>query len=201
MDADPRNQRIRELEAENAALCAPGRAQAERIIQPEQLNRQLQDRIEELERAAAYRGASAGPSACDQADHVCRHVSVLWRGAQYTPLASHYRLRGGWNPLGSPGFGPRRLVEQALGHEHPFGLQAVAIGGEPGCGSKNGSPPNSCPNVARISPDTLHRTLTSAGRPQRKLCSILGHGTTSASVPPRFGAPPHDRTSASTHGR
>jgi hypothetical protein len=57
MDADPRDQRIRELEAENAALRAQVQAQAERITQHEQLIRKLQDRIEELERAAARQAA------------------------------------------------------------------------------------------------------------------------------------------------
>lgn len=57
MDADPRNQRIRQLEAENAALRTQGRVEAERIIQLEQLVRQLQDRIEDLERAAARQAA------------------------------------------------------------------------------------------------------------------------------------------------
>jgi transposase len=57
MDADRRDQRVRELEAENAALRAAVQAQAERIAQLEQLNRKLQDRIEELERAAARQAA------------------------------------------------------------------------------------------------------------------------------------------------
>ena len=50
MDADPRDQRIRELEAEVAGL----RAENEQL---RQLIRQLQDRIEELERAAARQAA------------------------------------------------------------------------------------------------------------------------------------------------
>lgn len=57
MDADPRDQRIRELEAENAALRAQVQAQAEQIEQLRQLLRQLQDRIEELERTAARQAA------------------------------------------------------------------------------------------------------------------------------------------------
>ena len=57
MDADPRDQRIRELEAENAALRAQAQAQAEQIEQLQQLVRKLQDRIEELERAAARQAA------------------------------------------------------------------------------------------------------------------------------------------------
>ena len=50
MEADPRDQRIRELEAEVAGL----RAENEQL---RQLIRQLQDRIEELERAAARQAA------------------------------------------------------------------------------------------------------------------------------------------------
>ncbi|MGH9578751.1 MAG: hypothetical protein ACRD3R_15035, partial [Terriglobales bacterium] len=57
MDADPRDQRIRELETENAALRAQVQAQAEQIEQLRQLLRKLQDRIEELERAAARQAA------------------------------------------------------------------------------------------------------------------------------------------------
>jgi chromosome segregation ATPase len=52
MDADPRDQRIRGLEAENASLRAQVRAQAEPMEQLQQLIRRLQDRIEELEPAA-----------------------------------------------------------------------------------------------------------------------------------------------------
>ena len=57
MDDDPRDQRLRELVAENAALRAQVQAQAEQIEQLRQLLRQLQDRIEELERAAARQAA------------------------------------------------------------------------------------------------------------------------------------------------
>jgi hypothetical protein len=57
MDADPRNQRIRKLEAENSALGTQVRSQAERIIELELQVRQLQDQIEELERAAARQAA------------------------------------------------------------------------------------------------------------------------------------------------
>jgi hypothetical protein len=57
MDADPRDQRIHELEAENAALGAQVQAQAEQIEQLRPLIRQLQERIEELERAGARQAA------------------------------------------------------------------------------------------------------------------------------------------------
>lgn len=50
MDADPRDQRLRQLEAENAAL----RAENEQL---RQLVKQLQERVEELERAAARQAA------------------------------------------------------------------------------------------------------------------------------------------------
>jgi len=57
MDAHPRDRRIRELEAENASLRTRVQVQAEQIAQLQQLIRQLQARIEELERAAARQAA------------------------------------------------------------------------------------------------------------------------------------------------
>ncbi len=55
MDADPRDQRLRELETENAARHARVQAQGDQITQFQQLIRKLQERIEELERAADRR--------------------------------------------------------------------------------------------------------------------------------------------------
>ena len=52
MEADRREQRLRELEAENAALRAQVQTLTELTDQLRQQNRKLQDRIEELKRAA-----------------------------------------------------------------------------------------------------------------------------------------------------
>ena len=57
MDADPRDQRIGELEAENSRLREALAARDAQIEQLRELNKQLQDRIEELERAAARQAA------------------------------------------------------------------------------------------------------------------------------------------------
>jgi hypothetical protein len=57
MDADPRNQRLRQLEAENIALCAQVQTQAELIDQLRQQNRELEKKIQELEQTAARQAA------------------------------------------------------------------------------------------------------------------------------------------------
>jgi len=57
MDADPRSRRIEELEAENARLREALAVRDAQIEQLRQLIKQLQDRIEELERAAARQAA------------------------------------------------------------------------------------------------------------------------------------------------
>ncbi len=57
MEADPRDQRIKELEAENARLRDTLATPDAQIEQLRQLIRQLQDRIEELERDAARQAA------------------------------------------------------------------------------------------------------------------------------------------------
>ena len=57
MDADPRNQRLRQLEAENIALCAQVQTQAELIDQLRQQIGELEKKIQELEQTAARQAA------------------------------------------------------------------------------------------------------------------------------------------------
>ncbi len=57
MDADPRDLRIQQLEAENQILQAENQSLRQRVRELEPLVTQLQQRIEELERAAARQAA------------------------------------------------------------------------------------------------------------------------------------------------
>jgi predicted RNase H-like nuclease (RuvC/YqgF family) len=85
MDADPRDQRIRELEAEVARL----RAENEPL---RQLVKQLQERVEELQRAAARQAAPFRRKDKDRKPPGVtvdsrRRIRICWRSENRSVLA------------------------------------------------------------------------------------------------------------------